>query len=150
MTSFNAALNAFIDSLTFDDIPEACKTDAVLAAPPGRDRINTAVQLLMNEWEMIWGGDASNTNKMELLWEVAEKRAYIEANKTENGITDATNIERLLSDMVPGFKDGAYSKALEERNLFVVTKMAGFLNKLDKLIPPAIQQYFQDRLNMPH
>jgi len=149
MISFNTVLNAFIDSLTFADIPQRLKTESLLSAPPGRDRVNTAVLKLISEWHTAWAGDVANLQKIKLIGEVEEKRALIERHESENGNLDEARVGVLLSDMVMGFKDGTYKRALEERDMFVVVKMSEFLNKATKQIPEAIQLYFQERLNMP-
>ncbi len=149
LTDFNTVHNAFIDALSFDDIPQRLKTESLLAIPPGRDRINTAVVQLMNEWCTDWAKDDQNKQKSHLIQEVEEKRALLERGENQNGTIDEEKIRILLSDMVTGFKNGSYNQALEERNMYIVLRMTDYLNKIGKPTPEPFKSYFQERLAMP-
>lgn len=149
MADFNAVHNAFIDSLSFNDIPQQCKTPSLMALPPGQDRIRSATVQMINSWQNDWSNGAENEDKSKLISEVVEKRALIERTESQNGVLDETRIQSLLADMISGFNDASYQQALYERDIFVATRMADFLNRLGKPVPPAVTNYFSERVSIP-
>ena len=149
MIDFNVVYNAFIDSLSFNDIPDQFKTGFVLSIPTGQDRITAAAAQMVESWRSQWAGNYQNIEKSNLIDEVAEKRERIEQKEADAETPTEIHIQTLLGDIIPGFKDGTYDRAVNERDLFVVTQMTDFLNNLSKPVPPAVTAYFSERLSVP-
>ncbi|HUD19017.1 MAG TPA: hypothetical protein VMR81_01040 [Patescibacteria group bacterium] len=147
MIDFNAVYNVFIDSLSFNDIPQQFKTELILSIPTGQDRIAAGAAQMVESWRNDWAKDYKNIEKSNLIDDVADKRVRIEQKETE--APEEIHIQRLLEDIIPGFKDGTYQQALDERDMYVVTQMADFLGRIGKPVPHAVTTFFNERLSVP-
>jgi len=139
--AYNQVLNAFIDTLPFEKIPNNFKNGSSLETLRGRDGVCAAVKIMTLEWEALWGRSEKNFEKIQITEHVEESRALLLRKEEEKEIIDETRMNQLLSDMVPKYKDGTYQRILAEREAFLVTQMSLFLQRLGIPVPQIINQY---------
>lgn len=138
---YNQVLNAFIDALPFDKIPDNYKSDTSLTPLTGRDGVCAAVRTMTLEWQTLWNRSGANFDKITIIQKVEDSRDLLVRKEEEKALIDETHISELLSDMIPEFKDGTYFRLLAEREVFLVTQMAQFLQRVGIPIPETMTQY---------
>ena len=143
MTSvgYNEVLNAFIDALPFNKIPNNYKSDTSLTPLTGRDGVCSAVRTMMLEWQTLWSRNGNNIEKMKVIQEVEDSRDLLIRREEQKELVDEVRIAQLLSDMIPEFKDGTYVRLIAQREVFLVTQMAQFLERAGVPIPEALTHY---------
>lgn len=139
--NFNEIQNAFIDALSFGDLPQSLKTDLLMAIPPGRDRSCAAVVSLLALWRNEWSKGGNNFDNAAIIEHVEESRELLIQQQEDKELIDETRISTLLADMIPDFKNGTYARIVEERNVYIATQMADFLTKRGKPVPEIITAY---------
>lgn len=141
---YNQVLNSFIDALPFEKIPNTFKNESSLDTLKGRDGICAAVKAMTLEWETLWGRAANNFEKIQTVQKVEDARGLILRKEEEQEIIDEARMNGLLSDMIPEYKNGTYARILAERELYLVTQMDQFLQRLGIPVPQIIKQYITE------
>jgi pheromone shutdown protein TraB len=142
--NFNEIQNAFIDALSFGDLPQSVKTDLLMAVPPGHDRMCAAVISMLALWRNEWSKGGNNFDKAAIIEHVEESRELLIQQQEDKELIDETRISVLLSDMIPAFKNGTYMRIVEERNEYLAAQMADFLTKREKAVPQILTAYLSE------
>ena len=145
---YNQVLNAFIDALPFDKIPRHYTNDTSLTPLKGRDGVCAAVKTITLEWQNVWGRSEKNFEKIKIIQKIEDTRELLIREEENKELIDETHIAQLLSDMIPEFNDGTYNRLLAEREIFLVTQMAQFLQQIGIPVPQIIKQYLLEQAEL--
>jgi hypothetical protein len=141
MVDYNQIQNSFIDALTIEDVENIVQKELLSAIPPGRDRVCAAVVNMLAQWNKDWSLCEHNYEKAKIIQQVEESRTLLIRQEEEKELIDETRITSLLSDMIPQFRDGTYTRTINERELYLVTQMRDFLVQRGKSVPQAVTEY---------